>query len=148
MEKLEQQAARLSKHFDTMMIHIVQMQECLSGDRQELSKQEANLIFTLGERGASIMRELAENLRLHVSTMTGIVDKLIEKGLVNRERSEEDRRIVKVSLTDEGIKAYKAEAEKRRQMSMIVLTSLDEEEREAFLKLFSKVAEKLEASNF
>lgn len=146
-KKLQNQAAQLSRHFETMMIHIVQVQQNFGSDLQELSKQEANVIFSLGECGASIMRELAENLRLHVSTMTGIVDKLIEKDFVNRERSDEDRRVVRVSLTEKGQKAYREEAEKRQQISLTVLNPLDDSEREQFLKIFSKVSAELQKPN-
>ena len=130
-----------------MMIHIVQVQQNFGSDLPELSKQEANVIFSLGERGASIMRELARNLRLHVSTMTGIVDKLIEKDFVSRERSDEDRRIVRVSLTEKGQRAYREEIEKRQQISLTVLAPLNDGEREQFLEIFSKVSVELQKSS-
>jgi DNA-binding MarR family transcriptional regulator len=144
VDKLEKQSMEISRHFDTLMIHIAQMQQNTVDELQDLNKQEANVIFFLGERGASIMRELAENLRLHVSTMTGIVDKLIEKGFVNRERSDEDRRIVRVSLTEQGARAHHQEGAKRQQMSRIILNSLDEEEREQLLSLFGKISAEIE----
>lgn len=46
--------------------------------------------------------DLAQRLYLHNATVVGIVDRLEAQGLVQRNRSEEDRRVVMVSLTVEG----------------------------------------------
>jgi len=42
-----------------------------------------------------------------VSNLTGIVDRLEEKGLVARERDVHDRRVIRVRLTEKGSKLYK-----------------------------------------
>jgi DNA-binding MarR family transcriptional regulator len=144
LNKIETQAAKLGHYFERLMIHIVEMQQKSGGDLVDLSKQEANVVYCLGQRGRSIMRELADNLRLHVSTMTGIVDKLAEKGFVTRERCDDDRRIVRVSLTEKGELAFNQENEKRQNLSLTILHSLNDDEREEFLKLFSKVAAQIE----
>ena len=146
MKDLEQQAAELTSQFEKVMIHAVLLQESVSDDAMhDLSKQESNVIYILGTRNALIMRELAENMRLHVSTMTGIVDKLTDKGFVTRTRTEEDRRIVRVALTDAGQTAYKQESEKRKQLSLAILTALNQNERDDFIKLFGKVVANLES---
>lgn len=142
MKKIEQQAVELGAHLERFMIYIVQIQQ--KSGFEDLNKQETNLLFYLGTHGPSIMRELAESLRLHVSTMTGIIDKLIEKGFVERGRSDEDRRIVRVNLTEKGLTAYQSETEKRKQLSLKMLNSLAAEERETMLQLFSKVTSELE----
>lgn len=48
------------------------------------------------------MQELARHLGLDKSSMTGLVDRAERRGLVRREPSPDDRRGVRVSLTDEG----------------------------------------------
>ncbi len=48
------------------------------------------------------MRQLSDRLYLHVSTVSGIVDRLVKRGYVVRERCEEDRRIVKLKITADG----------------------------------------------
>ncbi len=69
-----------------------------------MSLQENKVIDHVGQRKSCIMREISDHLRVAVSTMTGLIDKLEEKGLVRRERTEEDRRIVRISLTEKGEK--------------------------------------------
>jgi len=46
--------------------------------------------------------DLAKSMYLHQSTVVGIVDRLEKHGLVVRERSRDDRRVVEVTLTAEG----------------------------------------------
>lgn len=53
------------------------------------------------------MSELADLSDLSSAHLTGIVDRLEARGFVKRERSDEDRRVVMVSLTDEGLKAVR-----------------------------------------
>jgi DNA-binding MarR family transcriptional regulator len=53
------------------------------------------------------MRELSEQLYLHISTVSGIVDRLEKKGYVARERGGEDRRIVHLVVTANGRRAIR-----------------------------------------
>jgi DNA-binding MarR family transcriptional regulator len=54
------------------------------------------------EGGESTPGRLAKAIHLSQATVTGILDRLSARGLISRERSEEDRRRVIVRLTDEG----------------------------------------------
>lgn len=47
--------------------------------------------------------DLARRIYLHPATTVGILDRLEKKGLVSRTRSEEDRRVVYVALTQAGL---------------------------------------------
>lgn len=46
--------------------------------------------------------ELARRMYLHPATVVGLIDRLVKRGLVSRVRSEEDRRVVEISLSDKG----------------------------------------------
>jgi DNA-binding MarR family transcriptional regulator len=54
--------------------------------------------------GASVMKvtDLARRMYLHPATMVGLLDRLEVKGLVQRTRSDKDRRVVHVTITDQG----------------------------------------------
>jgi DNA-binding MarR family transcriptional regulator len=47
--------------------------------------------------------ELARRMYLHPATMVGLLDRLETKGLVKRTRSEKDRRVVFIDLTEQGL---------------------------------------------
>lgn len=61
------------------------------------------LRFISLEPGIS-MNRLSERLYLHVSTVSGIVDRLVKRGYVSRDRSSEDRRVIRLKVTGTGKK--------------------------------------------
>ncbi len=60
------------------------------------------VLTSVGEMGEVTSRAIAAEADLSAPTAVGILDKLEEKGLVERYRSLRDRRIVHVRLTDRG----------------------------------------------
>lgn len=61
----------------------------------------------LGETSPMRVSDLARRTYLHPATMVGLLDRLEAKGLVKRTRSEEDRRVVHVDLTEQGRETVK-----------------------------------------
>lgn len=59
-------------------------------------------LFAIRASGTCRMSELAEVTQQSAGTLTGIVDRLIEDGLVARVRDADDRRVVQVALTPMG----------------------------------------------
>lgn len=57
---------------------------------------------TLAEEGKLTVGELAARMYLHISTVSVIADRLEKAGLADRERSEEDRRVVHLTITPHG----------------------------------------------
>ena len=53
------------------------------------------------------MRHLSERLYLHISTVSGIVDRLVKRGYIVRERCDEDRRMVSLRVTADGRRVIK-----------------------------------------
>jgi MarR family 2-MHQ and catechol resistance regulon transcriptional repressor len=111
-----------------------------NGPHVELNMQELRVVEHLGIEGPRMMRELAEHLTLAVNSMTGIVDNLERKGLVRRQRSEEDRRIVRVELTERGQTMYQSIALVNMRLFRSMLGALTQDEQEIFLVLFRKIA--------
>jgi DNA-binding MarR family transcriptional regulator len=67
-----------------------------------MSKQEIFTMMTVDRMKEATMGQLSENMGFPMSTATGIVDRLGKKGYMERGRSETDRRIVVISLTEKG----------------------------------------------
>ena len=59
-------------------------------------------LLAIHDRGSCRMGTLAEATQQSGGTLTGIVDRLIDDGLVERVRSANDRRVIEVTLTAEG----------------------------------------------
>jgi DNA-binding MarR family transcriptional regulator len=111
-----------------------------NGPHAELSMQELMLVEHLGDCGPRMMRELAEFLLLAVNSVTSIVDKLEKKDLVRRQRSAEDRRVVRVELTDAGRDVYRSAVDEKLRFLRGMLATLNEDEQEIFMVLFRKIA--------
>jgi len=67
--------------------------------------QWGTLLHIANNRGRTAT-ELCRNLAADTGSMTRMLDRLEQKGLIRRERSSEDRRIVELSLTEAGKQLY------------------------------------------
>ncbi len=74
----------------------------LAGAEGEVSLPQYRALVVLASRGPKRASELAEELGVHGSTAGRMSDRLVRKGLVERERSDEDRRTVVLRLSDSG----------------------------------------------
>ena len=75
----------------------------VKGSRAELARSgltaaQVSVISLLGTQGATTLGEFSRELELSHSTVSGIVDRLQAKGLVDRRTSQNDRRYVEISL--------------------------------------------------
>jgi len=68
-----------------------------------LDRQQYWVLSAL-KSGPQRMSALAEHAQTSQASVTGIVDRLEDRGLVERVRSSEDRRVVDVSITEMGAK--------------------------------------------
>jgi DNA-binding MarR family transcriptional regulator len=59
-------------------------------------------IKTIAQEAPIMVSEIARRMYLHPATVVGILDRLEKQGLVSRTRSTEDRRVVRVELSDKG----------------------------------------------
>jgi len=111
-----------------------------NGPQADLSMQELRVVERLGDVRSTMMKELAEYMPLAVNSVTSLVDNLEKRGLVRRNRSMEDRRVVNVELTDDGQEVYRAAVNEKRSLLTRMLGKLNADEREVFMTLFRKIA--------
>jgi MarR family 2-MHQ and catechol resistance regulon transcriptional repressor len=104
-----------------------------------VSLQELRVIEHLGEYGVSMMKEIAESLLVAVNTVTGIVDSLESKKLVNRLRSPSDRRVIYVELTESGRQVFEASLAEKAGFCQTLLSALDEDEQALCAELMRKI---------
>lgn len=98
-----------------------------------LSLVHVNVLFILEADGALPMRTLAEAMDVSQASATGIVDRMEQRGLVERQRDDEDRRVVRVAITDEGRRLIEGLAAQRRDHLARLLDELTDDELAAFL---------------
>jgi DNA-binding MarR family transcriptional regulator len=81
------------------------MLKCASAERVlrlGLSMAQLHILYTLQRTGEMPMSRLAEVLNVSLSNATGLIDRIEERGFVERTRVPEDRRIVLIRVTDAG----------------------------------------------
>lgn len=110
---------------------------------EDINKKEISVIEVIGKKEPCTMTEIADGVNLAVSTLTGIIDTLVSKEYVKRERSKKDRRTVNVVLSEKGKKVYNSHHEVHLMMSKSLLSYLEEEEQVEFIRLFKKISDKL-----
>lgn len=64
---------------------------------------------------------------------------LVKKGFVERSRSEEDRRVVLVSLTDKGKRAYEHHRQFHDEMIQAIVEELSEDEKQVLVKALTRM---------
>lgn len=94
---------------------------------------KALLIISGAEEGIR-MRPFAERIGASTPYATGIVDRLVEQGLVERMPHPGDRRVVLVRLTDEGQEFLERLSASMRSMAVPLLESLEGEDLTALNK--------------
>ena len=72
-------------------------------DKLELTYTQYITMMVLWERGAVTVKELGTELYLDSGTLTPLLKKLEERGLVNRRRSDMDERNLIVTVTEKGL---------------------------------------------
>lgn len=93
------------------------------------------------------LNELADRLQLGNSTMSGVVERLVSAGLVERKRSSADRRTLVMRLTSKG-KAKKNEAFGEQSLLVKKLSKILElpgEDLEHLLRTHEQIIEKLQS---
>jgi len=75
------------------------------------------------------------------TTITGVVDRLVQKNLVEREVSDQDRRARVLELTNEGVKVLHKVTPAVEAAQVIMLQGLNKEEAEEFMRLLQKATQ-------
>lgn len=96
-------------------------------------------------RGCS-MSELAESSHQLSATMTGIIDRLVDRGLVLRERDPHDRRALRVALTEEGCRVIDQVNDSQRQRMRALLGVIPAEERQQIIETFARYLRAVEGA--
>lgn len=73
-----------------------------------VTMSQCSTLLGIGKHGTMTMNALSEWMSLATSTMTRIVDNLVRDGYLERTQDPQDRRVVRVSLTEKGGQLYQA----------------------------------------
>ncbi len=109
----------------------------------ELSYPQSLLLYALLEKGQATVGELAHHLKVTQGVVSRMVDRLVEKGMLNRERDSQDRRVVMVTLSDSGRDYAEKMITYHLNSLRPGLMSVSEVERVAFLAVLRHISESM-----
>ncbi|MBI2359208.1 MAG: MarR family transcriptional regulator, partial [Deltaproteobacteria bacterium] len=113
---------KLLDQYVQKLIRRFYLRPSLDGPTGELSSSELFALSIVGRRGRCTMSELAKECGVALSSMTGVIDRLVDKRCVQRSRDdEEDRRRVFVELDKKGEKIYQALLESEMEMIIAMM---------------------------
>ena len=95
-------------------------------------------------KGAQPVNIIGEKILLTSGSITTAVQRLEKRGLVSRERSTTDARVVLVHLTDLGHDLIEPSFEAHAQDLNVLFEVLDESERSQFANLMRKIGQRAE----
>ena len=114
-------------------------QAIITQEYQDITNNDMHVIEAIGVKEPKNMSTIAKQLSVTVGTLTIAMNSLVKKGYVIRERGKEDRRVVYISLSEKGLRAYRHHEESHRQMIEAVLENLTEDETESLVKALAKL---------
>ena len=114
-------------------------QAIITQEYQDITNNDMHVIEAIGVGEPKNMSTIAKLLSVTVGTLTIAMNSLVKKGYVIRERGKEDRRVVYISLSEKGLRAYRHHEEFHRQMIEAVLENLAEDETESLVKALAKL---------
>ena len=100
----------------------------------DLSITEMHTIEAIGMYKKKTSSEVAKELSITVGTLTVAINNLVKKGYVERLRSEDDRRVVKLGLTKKGKLLFRVHQHFHREMVKNILKGMEQEEEQALLR--------------
>lgn len=89
------------------------------------------------------MSDLAKKLNLTMSAVTAIVDKMIKLKLVERERPDDDRRVVKVALLNKGKELNQKITKEKCTFINDLFSCLSEKDKDDYLRILKKLYDNL-----
>lgn len=128
-ETLNEVLVKLFRDINTIEERAIRTEEY-----RDMTANDMHVIEAIGTGEPKNMTTVAKLLSVTTGTLTISMNSLVKKGYVQRVRSEEDRRVVLVSLTEKGKRAFAHHKRFHDEMIRQVLKGLDGQEQEILRK--------------
>lgn len=120
-------------------INTVEEQAIRTEEYKDVTVNDIHVIEAIGIGEQKNMTTVAKALHVTTGTLTISINSLVKKKYVERVRSEEDRRVVLVSLTPKGKKAFLHHRQFHEQMVEKIVEQLSEEEKHVLEKALYRI---------
>ena len=111
----------------------------ITSEFKDLTNNDMHVIEAIGTGAPKNMSSIAKELSVTVGTLTIAMNSLVKKGYVVRERGQEDRRVVYISLSDKGRSAHAHHAKFHKEMIQGITDNLSAEEMQTLIRALTKL---------
>lgn len=108
---------------------------------KDITNNDMHIIEAVGLSGENTMSMVAKKMGITAGSLTTAVNGLVNKKYVTRQRSEQDRRVIFLRLTEKGVRAYEHHQEHHRRMTDAVIGTLKEDEIPILVKTLKGLSE-------
>lgn len=129
----------LSNLFQEIMA--IEGRALITEEFSDITNNDMHIIEAVGIEEPRNMSTVASKLMVTVGTLTTAVNSLVKKCYIDRVRSEKDRRIVLLSLTEKGRRAYDHHRRFHEEMIEALTTDLSEEEANVLVKALKNISD-------
>lgn len=113
----------------------------------KITGPQLSCLLVVNDRGPVTVSSLARAVHLSPSTIVGILDRLEQKGLVLRQRSSQDRRVVNLEITEDGRRLVRSAPSLLQETLSRAVQDLPEEEQIAITVALEKIVVLMEAED-
>jgi len=117
----------------------VEERSLINDEFADITINDMHVIEAIGNGESKPSSVVAKKLDVTMGTLTKSIDGLVRKGYVKRDRSEEDKRVVLLSLLEKGVKAFEHHAHFHEEMVKAVMDQLDPDETKVLEKSLGKL---------
>lgn len=142
MHTIDEQIKRLEE-IGAVLVRGLQLVGSAGPFGSELSFSQYLILQTLLEKEALRMNELALILGVSKANVTGLVDRMVRSRLIERMRSDEDRRVVFVTLTQKGRRTVQRMLNTQRREWRRIMEILRHRDLEIFMNSLDQLAHAL-----
>ncbi len=115
-------------------------------DTSNLSVVQLQALIFIKKKNIVSMSDIAGQFNTTLPTATSLSDKLVRQNLVQRQQGVSDRRVVNLSLTEQGENLLKEAMVQRHQKINNMLFYLSTEDKEQLLKILKNLTAKIQES--
>lgn len=129
-----------SRTLDELLVNLfnnvmdIEAEAVITEEFKDISNNDMHIIEAIGNEEPRRMSVIAKSLNITMGTLTTNMNSLEDKGYITRERSNRDKRVVLVSLTEKGKKAFFHHRDFHKRMIRSIVKDLEEDEMKVLIR--------------
>ena len=112
-----------------------------------INEKELLILNFVAQNDKVKMRDIADYLEVPLSTLTSMVDKLIDRNYLSRHHSTDDRRVILVSPGSVGIEVFRLFISKKQELATNILSKFNQEEQNTFIQFLQRASFAMDKKN-